>query len=43
MTVAPTKGSEKIILKNNGCHGYLMTSSQIAKNGKIYVKTYITL
>jgi len=43
MKVAPNKGSIKIMLKINGCHGYLMTSSQNAKNGKNSAKTYITL
>jgi len=33
-SVAPNKVSEKIILKDNGCHGYLMTSSQSAKMKK---------
>jgi len=32
--VAPNKGSGIIMLKNNGCHSYLMTSSQSAKHGK---------
>jgi len=31
MKVDPNKGSKKIKLKNNGCHGYLMGSSQISK------------
>jgi len=41
MKIAP-KGSGKIMLKNNGCHGYLKTSSQCARNVKKSVKTYIT-
>jgi len=43
MKVAPNKESGKIMLMFNGCHGNLMTSTQSAKNGKKYVKTYITL
>jgi len=38
MKVAPNKGSGKIMLKNNGCRGYLMTSPQSAKMEKKSVK-----
>jgi len=43
MKVAQIKEVENHAQKNNGCHSYLMMSSQNAKNGKKSVKTYITL
>jgi len=42
MKVAPNKGSKKSMLKNNSCHGYLITL-QSAKKWKKSVKTYVAM